>query len=524
MKPTLWLILALLVFTSMCFGQRDRGTLTGIVTDSTGAVVPNTQLTITNTATNSVFKATTTETGTYNVPNLPIGAYKIEFEASGFKKLERSNIALEMGQVLRVDVTMELGAVTESVQVTAELSRVETETPRVQSTMANEQVRNVPHTFTDNDRARTIEGWIYSLLPGVSGTPQTSYINGMNSSSTKLTLLDGTPGGAQNGGIITESSPSLEAVGEFQVLTAGYTAEYGRIAQGVLSYSFKSGTNEIHGSAYGAIKNEVLDANTFVNNYFGRARDPDRKWNYAFSFGGPVVLPKIYNGKNKTFFYFTYEKYRQHLFSNGPPNRAYPLEEFWKGDFSRLMVDPVSGLNNKKVGTDALGRDIVQGMIYDPTTVRMLPDGRYVADPFVGNQIPQSRFSTVSKNVMKVGVPRYLPTYKDPRTGLVPLQQNANWPALRDSGVAQISDFSQTQYDVKLDQIISDRHKLSGGFDFNKRPVVEPRSGGLWDYNTSNGGPWAQDFYQNMHTWRGRISEDWTISPPHLQPLGRLLE
>ena len=106
---------------------------------------------------------------------------------------------------------------------------------------------------------------------------------------------------------------------------------------------------------------------------------------------------------------------------------------------------------------------------------------RYVADPFFGNIIPKSRFSKVSQSVAQVGVPRYLPTYKDPKTGLVPLQQNANWPSIRDSGVAQISDFAQHQYDLKMDQVISSRHRFSASYDFNRRPVQEPRSGGLWD-------------------------------------------
>jgi hypothetical protein len=507
-KNSLITLAAAFVFTATCLAQRDRGTFTGIVTDSSGAVVPNVQLTITQTETNAVYRAATTDAGAYTVPNLPIGPYRIEFEAPGFKKLDRSNVELSQGQVLRVDVKLEVGAVTDSVQVTAELSQVETETPRVASTMGNAQVRTVPHTFTDNDRARTIEGWVYSVLPGVIGTPQTSYINGMNSSSTKLTLLDGMPGGAQNGGIITESSPSLEAVGEFQVLTAGYTAEYGRIAQGVLSYVFKSGTNEIHGSVYGAIRNEALNANTFSNNFFGRKRDPDRKYNYAGSFGGPVYLPKLYNGKNRSFFYVTYERYNQHQFSQGVPNTAYPLQEFWAGDFSRLMKDP----GYKKVGTDAMGRDIIQGTVYDPATLRQLPSGAFVADGFPGNVIPASRFSKVSQNVAKFA-PRYYPTYRDPATGLYPLTQNANWPSVIASGIAQISQFNQYQLDVKGDQNISDKHKLSVGFDFNKRPVLEPRSGGLWDYSDPTGGPWAQYFYQNMHTFRWRMSEDWSISP-----------
>ena len=484
------------LFTAAAFAQRDLGTIVGTVTDQQGAAVPKAKVTIIENSTGLKYQVETSVGGEYIRSALKAGTYSVDVEAAGFKKLERTDVRVEMAQVLRVNLAMEIGKVTDSIKVTAELSQIETETPRVQTTMAHAQVRNIPRTFTESDRGRTVEGWIYSILPGVSGSPQTSIINGINSSATKLTLFDGTPGGAQAGGIITESSPSQEAVGEFQVLTAGYTAEYGRLAQGVLSYSFKSGTNEIHGSAYGAIKNEFLNANTFVNNFFGRKKDPDRKYNYAFSFGGPIYIPKIYNGKNKTFFYATYERFNQNLFSQGAPNNAYPLEDFWNGDFSRLIKD--SG--TKRVGADALGRDIIQGTIYDPTTLTLLADGRYVANPFLGNLIPKARFSQVSQNVAKVGVPRYLPTYKDPVTGLFPLQQNANWPALRDSGVAQISKFDQYQYVLKLDHIISDKHKLSGGYDYNLRPVLEPRSGGLWDYKDPDGGPWAQNFYQRMHS------------------------
>jgi hypothetical protein len=175
---------------------------------------------------------------------------------------------------------------------------------------------SLPVSFlTIAHRARTVEDWIYKILPGVSGDLHTSAFNGVGGTwgyTGKLTLFDGAPAG-QNG-VITESSPSMEAVGEFQVLTAGYSAEYGRIANGVLSYAMKSGSNEIHGSAYGQLRNEALNSNTFGNKFFGRKRALDRKHVYAFSFGGPVYLPKVYNGKDKTFFYATYEKYNQHMF------------------------------------------------------------------------------------------------------------------------------------------------------------------------------------------------------------------
>ena len=201
------------LFSHLCFAQRDRGVITGIITDASGAVVPSAQLTVKTRETNSVIRSSATEAGAYTIPNLPIGVYTIEVEAAGFKKLERSDVRVEMAQVLRVNLAMEIGKVTESIKVTAELSQIETETPRVQTTMAHAQVRNIPRTFTESDRGRTVEGWIYSVLPGVAGTPQTSYINGMNSSSTKSTLFDGSPGGAQAGGANQAQTSRHDALG-----------------------------------------------------------------------------------------------------------------------------------------------------------------------------------------------------------------------------------------------------------------------------------------------------------------------
>ena len=140
-KLTAISVLALLCVTS-CLAQGDRGTLTGIVTDNSGAVVPVVTITVTNTLNNSVYKAATTAAGAYTVPNLPVGTYRLEFMAPGFKKLERSSVELTQGQVLRLDVTLEVGAVTETVEVNAVASGIETDTPRVSTNMPNSQLRD----------------------------------------------------------------------------------------------------------------------------------------------------------------------------------------------------------------------------------------------------------------------------------------------------------------------------------------------------------------------------------------------
>ena len=150
---------------------------------------------------------------------------------------------------------------------------------------------------------RTAEDWAFKLVPGIGGSSWTSRINGMSVQGQRETFFDRAPVGANISGVVAESTVSIEAVGEVNIITSGYSAEYGHLANGVFNYSLKSGANEYHGSAYGAIRNEALNANTFVNKFAGLKRNFDRKQNAALSFGAPIYIPKVYNGRNKTFFY-----------------------------------------------------------------------------------------------------------------------------------------------------------------------------------------------------------------------------
>jgi hypothetical protein len=491
-----WILLSVM----NCLAQGDRGTFTGIVTDNSGGVVPVVTINVTNTLNNSVYKSATTGAGAYTVPNLPVGTYKLEFIAPGFKKAERSNLQLTQGQVQRLDITLEVGAVTETVEVNAVASGIETDTPRVSTNMPNSQLRDLPVSMNGASGGRTAEDWVFKVVPGIGGSSWTTRINGLSVQGQRETFYDGAPVGANISGVIAESSVSIEAVEEVNITTSGYSAEYGHLANGVFNYSLKSGQNDIHGSAYAALRNEAFNANTFVNNFAGLPRNFDRKQNAAISFGGPIYIPKIYNGRSKTFFYATYERYRQNQTGRPGPNAAYPLKEFYDGDFSRLLI---GGILPAK---DALGRDVPRGAIYDPQSAELLPNGRYIANMFPGNVIPTARISRVSQNINKIGRERYLPTVVGP-DGLVPLQNNAETPS---SGLYQ--KFDQHQFSLKLDHNVSDKHKLSFTHDYTGRPKYEPR-GGLWDWNDPTGGPWAQYFIQPLTTKRYRISEDWTISP-----------
>ena len=300
------LTLTLLASLSL-YAQLNRGSITGVLSDSTGAVIPTAKVTVKNLANGAVYETQTNSNGQFTTPNLPPGSYEVAFEAASFKRLVRSGIELGATEVARVDASLEVGAVTESVQITAEAEKLQTETPEVGTSLRNRELIDLPLSFGG---ARLAENFAYKVSPGVSGSSWTSNINGSTNYS-KETLLDGATVTTYLSGHFGESSVSVEAIQQFKIQTSGMSAEFGRTQAGVFNYVMKSGANQIHGSVFGELRNEALDANSFVNNSRGTPRALDRKQNYAFSFGGPVYVPKVYNGKNKSFFYASYERYRE---------------------------------------------------------------------------------------------------------------------------------------------------------------------------------------------------------------------
>ncbi|MCC7173835.1 MAG: carboxypeptidase regulatory-like domain-containing protein, partial [Bryobacterales bacterium] len=334
-----------MLFAVSAWAQLDRGQIVGAVTDPSGAVVPGVKITIRNAATGAVYETETNENGQYARPNLPTGPYVVVAEKTGLKRLERSGVQLHPTEVLRVDLLLEVGSASESVQVTASVPRLQSDNPETGTTLDNKQMVDLPFSFSGG---RLMENLAHKVAAGVNGNRWQNNSNGLPFFS-KDVLLDGASVSSWAPGIFVLTAVSMEAVGEFKMQTSGMSAEYGRSAGGIYNYVMKSGANEIHGTAYGSLRNEALNANLFANNARGVKRPLDRKQNYAFSFGGPVVIPKLYNGKNRTFFYAAYENYRDRNLIFSSPNRSVPVPEFYDGDFSRLLGAATGQ-------TDALGR------------------------------------------------------------------------------------------------------------------------------------------------------------------------
>jgi hypothetical protein len=302
-----------------------------------------------------------------------------------------------------------------------------------------------------------------------------------------------------------EASVSPEAVQELTVLTGNVSAENGRQSGGTLSFTLKSGTNAPHGAVFYYLRNEVLNANNWNNNLY-LAADPtfsksntasfkrplDRRKDYGFTFGGPVYIPKVYNGRDRTFFQFTMERFNTATQGPGALSWSVPQPEMWDGNLSRLLTGNV-------VGTDALGRPVAEGQIYDPTTLRQV-DGKYVADPFLGNIIPVSRISTVAKNFGKVFNEWYQPVSSSLTNNMFTPTQNRQ---------------DVKQYTIKVDHSPSNSHKLSGYFYKHGFPRnFQENQSEVWSLKDPDlGGPLSRSIRQQRRGYNWNVAHDWIVSP-----------
>ncbi|WP_321475558.1 TonB-dependent receptor [uncultured Paludibaculum sp.] len=493
-------ILFTLACVWVCSAQQDRAVLTGRVSDASGAALTDIQLKIENSATSAVYQSQTNDEGLYTVPNLPVGSYRLTFQGKGFKTLIREGIVLSATQVVRIDVAMSLGALTESIEVTADTPPLQTDSPEVGTVLNRRNLTGLPLSFNGG---RYAENFAFKLTPGVGGNNYESRING-SAAFSKAVVLDGADATIYIGGQFGESSPSLEAFEEMKVQTSGMSAEFGRTGGGVFNFVMRSGTNQVHGSAVGFLHNEWMDANSFANNFYGRPRQRDRRNDWGGSLGGPIILPHLYNGRDKTFFYTAYERYKESYAGGGSPTVTVPLDEFWDGNLSRLLSGAV-------LGQDAAGRDVGQGAIYDPASTRTV-NGQVMRDTFAGNVIPQSRISGPALKLGAIFREHYSPAVKG-ANGLVPLLNNSFFPVSSQAG------FTQNQFSVKVDHYLSAAHKLNGSFSYIDRPRTILDQGGVWDFNDSSGGPLSRARFQWVRSWYGRLAYDWTLSPSVLNHL-----
>ena len=455
--------LILVCFAALMFGQAGTGTITGTVTDQGGAVVPNASIEVRNVETNAPYPTVTTETGAYTVLRLPPGPYTVTVTAPGFKKLTRTGINVDAGQTLPLDLSLEVGATTESITVQADASLLKTESGDVAHNITLEQLDDLPilGIGTSNAGSLGIRNPYNSVvfLPGVNYSANFNMIvNGAptNTGGYRLEGLDFTNHVTPpNNFAIQQGQPSADAVQEMALQTSTYAPEVGPAGGGLLNVTLKSGTNQFHGTAYEYFVNEFMNAGdpfsfnsgTPGNPSGGKFRPSNRRNDWGGTIGGPVWIPKVYNGKDKTFFFFSYERYKEDqalTFTDTLPNAQYQA-----GNFSAISPNGGTGFNPNlgvpatPIATDALGRPVFANEIFDPRSRTTAPNGQGVADPFPNNIIPKDRFSPVA-----VAIQNLLPPLSNGN-----LYANYNGYNLGE----RITDIPS----VKVDQLFGSRQKLS---------------------------------------------------------------
>ena len=320
MRKLLWLRFAyafIVLMSATAFGQSERGTISGAVKDPSGAIVAGAKVTVTNTATNSPVIIQTTDSGDYTALSLQAGTYNVRVEKEGFRAAVINGVVLNASTDVRADATLEIGSTTTAVEVQASALQISTENAKTSAAVTNQMVDELP---------LVVSGTLRSPFDLASLTPEAKNLGGDNGfilgggqAAAYGTNLDGVSANtsrALSKSWVATNAPSLEAVTEFTVDTNGFKAEFGHAGGGVMNFVSKSGTNEFHGSAYEFLRNNAFDANNFFNNRAGIAIPIYKQNDFGASVGGPVWFPKIYNGKNKTFFFFSYEAFRNRAGGN----------------------------------------------------------------------------------------------------------------------------------------------------------------------------------------------------------------
>src|SRR5215472_2736802 len=311
----------ILAAVTTSFSQSDRGTIAGTVLDSSGGVVSGATVTATDSTTNTVYNATTGPTGGYRLYDLRVSVYKVSVSAPGFKTEEKTGVVVQVNVTSSVDFSLQPGDVKETLTVVADAPAVQSESSDIGTIVSTKQIEDLPLALAASGQShlRSAEAFVFltpaTVGPGTvtdspaSGVFESKLAGGQNLGTE--VLLDGASiAHAELGPTFDENAPSIEAISEFKVTTSTLSSEFGRTSGGIESFTTKTGTNSYHGTAFDILHNDKLNANSFFNNIFGVPKDPDHQNDFGGSLGGPVWIPKVYNGHDKTFFFFSWEQYR----------------------------------------------------------------------------------------------------------------------------------------------------------------------------------------------------------------------
>ena len=476
-------ILSVCVIGFPAYGQSTSGEITGTVTDQSGAAVPDVAIAAVNQATGIRRETKSSAGGSYTVALLPPGDYSIAAQKAGFRPLTRKGINLQVDQVARIDLGLEVGTMAESVEVSAEAPLLDQATSSLGQVIDQSKITNIPLNGRSSFR-------LVQLTPGVLGAPSSNgqfgdvpvntmddsiiSINGGRSKTNEI-MIDGVP---STTGYVNEMTtiPSVDAAQEFKLQSSNLSAEWGRLGGGVINVSTRSGGNQIHGSLFEFLRNSAFDANEFFNKKAGKGKPPFRMNQFGFALGGPVRFGRLYDGRNKTFFFADYQGTRWRrgdIFIGSVPSALQRA-----GNFSQTF--------------NASGAPLT---IYDPFSTQPDPanPSKFIRSAFPGNAIPASRLDPVALKIAG-----YLP---QPNTPGDPFTQLNNYVSNAPRKI------DQANYSSRIDHNFSERERIFGRFAAMRSTLAQPDTFG----NIASSGVGANGTLR-LYNYSGAFDSTTTLS------------
>ncbi len=500
--------------------QSDRGGIAGSVTDGTGAEVSGAAITIKGADTGSVYRTVSSGSGSYRVNDIAIGRYDVTIEAKGFKTSQQKGVVIEISTVAALNITLEPGDVKEEVTVLADAPTIETESSEIGTVVGDKQIHDLPLMLNGSGQSggvRSPETFIF-LTPGTSGQGtvgdhpasgvfETKISGGQNFGSE--ILLDGVSTQRMDSATaFDQTAPSVEALTEFKVTTSSPSAEFGRTSGGVESYTTKSGTNRYHGSMFELFHNEAMNARPWAccSNVVPVPRD--RQNDFGGALGGPVWIPHLYDGKNRTFFFFSWEQYRNRVgLQNSTQTLPIEAERGGNGqpaDFSGLIGPGLVDNSNNPIINPCTGTQVLQGQIFDPSTTQVV-GGQTCRLPFAGNIIPNNRLSNVAQQAL----------------GFLPGPNQAGSPANGTPGLLQnylnpagITPRVITQTSFRIDENLTNKNKMFFSYHSREQNILNSSGFDLPSPLTPGG-----EYFNDYFTHYLRFGWDYLATPTILNHL-----
>jgi hypothetical protein len=424
MSRILGLLVASLLFCLSAWAQTATGTIQGRVLDASGAVVPEAKVTVENQNTGVRQATLTNSAGSFIQPYLIPGDYRVTVEKPGFEKNVTSDLKVSVQQTIALDLQMKVGEVSTTVEVTASSAQLATSTSAISAVITNKAMLDLPLNGRNPFGLATL---VPGVIPGGGSTP---WISGGRNASSEITV-DGTSIIVPENNVSIQDTgytPIVDSIEEFAVITNSVAAEFGRTGGGVITVATRSGTNTLHGSLFEYLRNSKLDANSWANNRNGVRKAAFQRNQFGGTLGGPVVLPKLYDGRNRTFFFVDEQSTRTR--SAATATATMPLAAWRNGDFSDLR--------------NGSGQPIT---IFDPATPTRDAAGNWIRQAFPGNVIPRNRFDPIAVNM--------LPYWPQPNA--LPNNQFTGLNNYFASGKAQSAD---DRMDTRLDHNFTEAFRL----------------------------------------------------------------